>query len=322
LVPSQTQKIIYFDQNAWIDLAKIYYGSPNHQEKNLLEKILNASKEETTVFPISIVHLGEINKIQRMSRRTKLAQLMAQVSKGYTVIPYWNRIIDLEVENLVRDLVKIPKIDIKKYWLGKGVSQLIGMKPNIVDDGNIPKEQLNQLNKALEESLVNTKTVELLLAYPHYFASHEKDAIEAIEIFEKNRVDLQEFKDKDFRFRVFLARNALNTIGPRISRILIKYNLPPKILEIILPKDGFNEFLERIPTAMCEFYLLYFRDQQLQRPIQVNDSLDIWHLTLGIPYSDIVVTENMWTSICYQSKLNEKCNTIILNSINELIHYL
>ena len=49
---------------------------------------------------------------------------------------------------------------------------------------------------------------------------------------------------------------------------------------------------------------------------------DIWHLTLAIPHSDIVVTENMWTSIARNAKLEEKCNTTILSSLIDLDEFL
>ena len=83
-----------------------------------------------------------------------------------------------------------------------------------------------------------------------------------------------------------------------------------------------DEFLEKLPTALCSFTLLFQRDQQTQRAIQINDMADIWHLTLAIPYSDIVVTEKMWASIAKGAKLDEKCNTVILSSLSELFRFL
>jgi len=94
------------------------------------------------------------------------------------------------------------------------------------------------------------------------------------------------------------------------------------LIDKIIPKDDIEKFYISIPTALCEFTLLFYRDQQLQRSIKANDIEDIWHLALAIPYSDIVVTERMWTSISKQAKLDQKCNTIILSSIQDLNEYL
>lgn len=103
-------------------------------------------------------------------------------------------------------------------------------------------------------------------------------------------------------------------------------------MKLSLPKNFFIgekpnqkeilELLDNIPTALCLFTLIFERDQQLQRPIQANDFNDIWFLSLAIPYSDIVVTEKMWTSISKRTKLDVKCNTIILSSIKELEEYI
>ena len=107
-----------------------------------------------------------------------------------------------------------------------------------------------------------------------------------------------------------------------LANTLRKFRAPIKLIDKIIPKDDIEQFYMSIPTALCEFTLLFNRDQQLQRPIEVNDIADIWHLTLAIPYSDIVITERMWTSICKRTKLDQKCDTIILSSIKELNKYL
>jgi hypothetical protein len=64
------------------------------------------------------------------------------------------------------------------------------------------------------------------------------------------------------------------------------------------------------------------RDKQVQRSIPVNDIYDIWALSLAMPYSNIVVTENMWVSISRQSKLDVLCNTIMVPTIEELLEHL
>ena len=70
------------------------------------------------------------------------------------------------------------------------------------------------------------------------------------------------------------------------------------------------------------FTLIFRRDQNRQRAIEPNDAPDLWHLILAIPYSDVVVTENLWTTLAKQSKLDQMCDTVILKSVNELCEYL
>ena len=84
----------------------------------------------------------------------------------------------------------------------------------------------------------------------------------------------------------------------------------------------FEDLLDKIPTALCLFTLIYQRDQEYHRPIKKNDFNDIASLTLAIPYSDIVITDKMMVSIATRMKLDDKCDTIILKSISELEEYL
>jgi hypothetical protein len=51
-----TTKIVYFDQKCWIDTAKLYYGHPTGEEKELLGKILQSSEKGRLIFPLSITH--------------------------------------------------------------------------------------------------------------------------------------------------------------------------------------------------------------------------------------------------------------------------
>ncbi len=57
-------KIIYFDHKGWIELAKIYYGKPSINEKEVLSKIKTASKNETAIFPISMINFSETHTIR------------------------------------------------------------------------------------------------------------------------------------------------------------------------------------------------------------------------------------------------------------------
>ena len=116
--------------------------------------------------------------------------------------------------------------------------------------------------------------------------------------------------------------NIFSTILPQLYAFLNEMNLPLSLTEKIFGNYDADVFLRKLPTALCEFMLMFQRDQQSNRPIQVNDSYDIWHLTLAIPYSDIVVTEKMWTTIAKNTKLDKICNTLILSSIDDLRDYL
>lgn len=268
-----------------------------------------------------MVNLSETCSISKSKWRKHLSALMASVSKCNALTPYWPLIMDIEIQNLVLKTLGLPQYNVRKYWLGKGITHLIGQKPSLVNDGEIDPTVLMKLEKDLLDLLDDPKSLELLLAQKFTDKSLEKNDTSAVNQLEKIRKDLQNIKDNDQRRRLF-AQNTTATIVPMLVNTLSKFKAPIELIDKIIPKDDIEKFYMSIPTALCEFTLLFFRYQQLQRPIKVNDMADIWHLTLAIPYSDIVITERMWVSMCKQTKLDQKCNTIILSSIKELNKYL
>jgi hypothetical protein len=154
------------------------------------------------------------------------------------------------------------------------------------------------------------------------YKDHKSEDIPAIQEFERIREELEKFEDYQYRRKVFLCRNIVATILPKLSSFLYELNLPSSFSRRIFDKFDADEFLSKLPTALCEFTLLFQRDELPKRPIQVNDLYDVWHLTLAIPYCDIVVTEKTWTTIAKQTKLDKICDTVILSSIVDLGKYL
>lgn len=318
-----TGKVVYLDQKCWIDIARICYGEPSKQEKELVEKILEASEEGQLIFPLSISHLDETMRISDTRRKNQLASLMAKVSKGYSLQPYVDIVIEAEVRNIVLKKLGLPTLNIRNYVLKRGISNLIGGKPKLVPRNGAKSSELPEdIKKKLLDLLENPETIEFALKQSPP-KSIDRSKRKLVERMERIRQELSGVKDNDLRKRVFLARNMFEMVLPRLARILYECNLPKDfIIKEKSTHEDLNKFLDNIPTALCLFTLIYQRDQQFQRPIKANDFHDIWFLTLAIPYSDIAITEKMWASISKRAKLDRKCKTIILSSISELGKYL
>lgn len=318
-----TTKVIYLDQKDWIDIARIYYGKPSEQERKLVEKILEASEKPQVIFPLSISHLDETMHISNTKRRNRLASLMVKISKGYSFQPYVDLVIGAEVQNIVLKKLGLPTLNIRNYVLGQGISHLLGATPELVPRDETKSSELPEdIKKKLLDLLESPETLEfaLKLRKPKSIDEINRSYVERME---KIRKELSGIKDNDLRQRIFLARNMVEMVVPKLAKILYESNLPKDfIIKEKSTREDINEFLDNIPTALCLFTLIYQRDQQLQRPIKVNDFNDIWFLTLAIPYSDIVVTDKMFASISRLAKLDRKCSTIILKSISEMGEYL
>lgn len=122
-------KIVYLDQNAWIDLAKIKYSPNANQEP--LKAVFKASKEGTAIFPFSLIHLSELNNIYKKRWRSELISLILELSNYHTFTPYWDKLRELEIKNLVLRELNLPLINVRDYLVDKGFSQLMGATPTI-----------------------------------------------------------------------------------------------------------------------------------------------------------------------------------------------
>jgi len=315
MTTSELGKIVYFDLKGWIDLAKMYYGQPSNREKRLLEKILQWSYDGTAIFPISIIHLFETRNIANPRRREDLVSLMVKISKYHTITPHWNRLLELEIKNLILEKLGLPLTNIHDHFVGKGFSRLMGATPTITSK-NISPKLLDELNEDLLKLLNDPKIFAELTT--RIYDNRKQEQNTTVKEFERIRENSKQFKDNEYRRKVFLAQNIVATILPKLVQFLIEMNMPATFAGELFTSFDVDTFLGKLPTALCEFTLLFQRDQQLPRPIQVNDIADIWHLTLAIPYSDIVITEKMWMSIAKAARLDEKCDTLILSSIEEL----
>ncbi len=316
-----TTKTVYLDQKGWIDLAKIYYGNPSKTEKIVLEKILQASDSGTAIFLISIANFSETATISKERWRKELASLIVRVSKYYTILPYIDYAIDLEAENLILKMLNLSLINIREQYVGKGFARLMGGKPEATSE-KIDKKILAEINQKASEELDKPETLEYFMSTQYKNDEEEKRTIKDIKTLERIREKIKVIKDNDLRRTAFMLQNFQATVMPIIVRKLYEIQAPKFFAKKMFENFNIDIFLENFPTALCFFTLLFQRDQQYHRAIQSNDMEDIWHLTLAIPYCDIVVTEKMWTTIAKQSKLDKKCSTTILSSLNELGKYL
>ena len=317
--------LVYLDQNKWIDLAKIQYGSDKTDEGNrLLETIYGAVRDNKVLFPLSIVHLDEINKISSETKRQQLAALMVKLSKGYSLSPYVENHIAVEVDQIIASKLGYPHIDLRRVFLKQGIHQLIGTKVDIVSrNGNKNKKPPRNVKEKMLCLLFDPSAFELSLTKRLSNPSLRQYQKEAATKMDDARKKLLIIKDNDLRKRTYLFQNVLSIIVPHIIELLKDRGLSKDFFKIDeWNREDVDRFLIHVPTGLTFITLSMYMDLKFQKAIEVNDIADIWGLTLAIPYCDVVVTEKRWVAIAKQAKLDRVCDTIMLSSINDLKEYL
>jgi hypothetical protein len=60
-------------------------------------------------------------------------------------------------------------------------------------------------------------------------------------------------------------------------------------------------------------------ERHWDRKAQANDVADFAHLSVAVPYADIVVTEKFWTHLVRAERLDKKYNTRVTSDLLELL---
>src|SRR5438128_226079 len=80
---------IYLDQNAWINLARVYYGKDKSGKYDApLDALVRAADSDQVRVPLSFNHLIEVCASGDIARRRRLARFMITVSKQYAIVPF------------------------------------------------------------------------------------------------------------------------------------------------------------------------------------------------------------------------------------------
>ena len=81
-------KVVYLDQNHWIELSRAAHGRPRTAETTaVLDGLRRARACGRACFPLSLAHYIETLKQQVPDRRARLATFMLDLSGGITVAP-------------------------------------------------------------------------------------------------------------------------------------------------------------------------------------------------------------------------------------------
>ncbi len=120
-------KLLYLDQNKWIDLARAHYGRPDGEPfMDALKAVRAATESGRLIAPFSMVNAVEAMIPRDAGRRERLARFMADLSGGRTVLPF-PTVFRWEIRNAVHGLFGRPSpLPIRPLVVGAGLPHAIG----------------------------------------------------------------------------------------------------------------------------------------------------------------------------------------------------
>jgi hypothetical protein len=81
-------------------------------------------------------------------------------------------------------------------------------------------------------------------------------------------------------------------------------------------------FIDDLPTRYVTNVMRSAKHRQTQQTWEPNDFIDILALPVAAVYCDVVVTEKQWVHRMRQGKVEERCNTRLLNDVADLVDVL
>lgn len=304
-------KVIYLDQNHWINIAKEYYNpSTKVSDQKISHLILNSSNNKKAIFPLSIVHLNETLSRINYQSRVKLVKFMIKVSKGYTIYPSYSPLFDPEVLQVALKKFGTPIENFAKIIIAKGILNMLGVKGDSFNTDKV-------VSQILTNKLFANKNLSIRKMQSDY-----------VEEMNKNRLELMKNTDKKSRLDKILYDFYVGEIVSRFKKLYFKLpshkqNEITELFQEVNNKrdtEDIMKFLENMPALYCVFNMTYQRD--ILRPVKINDINDIQALSIAIPYCDIVVTDREMASFAYRAELGKKFDTTIFFSAEKLLNVI
>jgi hypothetical protein len=313
-------KCLYLDQNKWIDLAKAHYGKPDGEPfQECLEAVRAGVKAGKLVLPFSVVNAIEGMLPRDAGRRARLARFIVELSGNRTIAPE-DLVCRLEIANAITRLYGRETVrEVRGVVVQTGVGHLMGMDIRVPGAPAV-QHQLDAFLKSEELSvnfLVGSGEKRDLIDRSRSGEAH------AVGIFEQDRAALSGMS-LGARRKMELNSLLINpkTIGTYRGAVDAALQEVGATIEDFRSRvAGEMEavgFLAGIPNLDVLLTLRTLRDQDKVRPIAHNDMRDLDWLSVALPYSNVVVSENYWGHQVQAAGLDAKYRTTLLTDLRLL----
>ncbi len=279
---ADSMRIIYLDQNKWIQVARAVHGKKEGADVvSLVAALGRAVADARILLPLSEIHYLEIAKIRDANRRRRLGRTMWRLSKGFTLA---SQSTIVEYELAVALAARYPEIETGRLELiGRGIAHAFGEK--------LPVTFPSPFEELLEVALLTGEGPTGEQAPPFRQTKYQENFVNHLSNLSTLRQDLPASKLEDALHAIELI-DILEPLNAVISRL----DLPPTLLEQ-LDRDGLTDLVESMPTRRVDVHLhrQLLKNPQL-RPKRTD--LEDWSgLGKAVQYCDHVVCEKHFASL-------------------------
>ncbi|RVA56334.1 hypothetical protein EN933_06430 [Mesorhizobium sp. M7A.F.Ca.US.001.01.1.1] len=312
---TSSRRILYLDQNAWIALAKGAWDATVHPKHHAaLACIIEASKADRIIVPLSFTNIYETVKINDPVRRVHLARVQSTISGGW-VIRGRRRIL---TETLVQHIAGRLSLDVpplpdgwflSDFWFEAAADYM-------------PE----QYGFEISERILGLVRQNPAFALFNYLTEADNDVrAEAVRMYTASSTELiakLEARRKivagetfAVRRRAYSARLLLDEID-FIFVIAKQLNLSWSNVHDIGPSLA-KSLIADVPIMNVERELVVRLEDQ-NRITDENDLRDVASFTTALPLADVFVAEKPFVNLARQARLGDKYGTVLLTSVTEL----
>lgn|GEM_PF-2267159 len=304
-------KILFLDQNKWIDLAKVHSGKVSSGP--VYETYLHLSaalRNGEIIAPLTISNIIETSKRHDLASRSDVVHAQAEFSKGWVFRSRKSRLL-VEIRNALHLAFGYAPVSLPSNWIvvPNFIRAFEEYESSMVAMAGYMDKRFGAKNTYLDFMLNQHDQTR---RDAHAIFSRQSDLL--VERIEKRRKEFGNYS-KEMQRRAYSV-HLFSDHQELIVQELINIGHTLQEMEKLGP-DMFVKFLENIPTLNVELKLAISREAQTGS-LKANDLGDVENFYTSIPYADVIVAEKNFVNLAKQTKLDKEYGVKLYTNFEDL----
>lgn len=307
-------KILYLDQNKWIDLARaLNYPTAKPAHALALEKIKRAVQSSKVLVPLTASNIYETQKINEFSRREVMAKLQAALSNG-NVFQCGSFRLRYELTKLLLEQSgKTKNGQHDRWFLSDFFLDAFAERKDLKNENGF--EFAFSFNQANPRAAINSFLFDIPIeARKTTVKNYSQSSVELIRQIERRKLLAEGLSAKKHGdvYRAQLLLDHLEQILSIANEIGIPWRSVLDIGDVMA-----RRIISDLPYFSVETELAIKLERSNHTLIE-NDLRDMQNMSAVLPHSSFVVIEKAFAALAIQSKLHQKFGVKIMTDISEL----
>jgi hypothetical protein len=305
-------KVVYLDQNKWIDLSRAFHGKTN--DSALLDALRYAqieSQKGRVFFPLSWVHYLETAKNTNHEQRKRLGTTMWEISGGRTMasspqIVYY----ELEVALSQRYQHVVPRsLELISTGVAHAFNEQQAYGLPEAYRASLPAEDVDVLERELshemEKSVITGESPDGTRMNSPGTTMYNIQFRKHLETLNSRVTNLPPEKWEDALHAIVLS----DIIKP-VYKVLALHNLSWSEHLEPLGKEGLTDLIEELPSRRVELHMLRQILKNPQLKPRDNDLEDWSGLGPATAHCDFVVCERHFSDLLHRDGYNPEAQVV------------